>query len=168
MDRCGFDWLVGLAEVPAQQVASDIGPDWRTRPVLTIVTNDQNTVSCQTNTVVELSGGMNRWNSATGRWIPAMPTLTLTDEGLVIAQGARHSARFAANINSASAIQIQFSTQTGPQWLKMHFLGLFYEDTVLGTNILIADLQDSAVQVVGHQVQYRDAFSGLNADIAYS
>lgn len=88
------------AKVIGQQFTADIGPDWRTRPVLVMVTNGQNTVSCQTNIVVELSGGMNRWDEASGQWIAAEPKLISTDEGGALGKGARHSVHFAPNINS--------------------------------------------------------------------
>jgi hypothetical protein len=31
-----------LVEVRGQQLAADIGPDWRTRPVLSLMTNNRN------------------------------------------------------------------------------------------------------------------------------
>jgi hypothetical protein len=162
-----FSWAM-LTAAWGQQFVPASGPDWRIRPVISVDTNDQGIVSFQTNTVVELSGGMNRWDDALGQWLAVEPSLVSTDEGGVLGKGARHSVHFAPNINSAEAVQIQFRAQDGPKWLKMHFLGLFYEDPVLRTNVLIADLQDCPAQVVGQQVQYRDAFSGLSADIAYS
>jgi uncharacterized repeat protein (TIGR01451 family) len=151
----------------AQQVRSDIGPDWRTYPALTQLTNQTGTVSLQTNTVVELGGGMNRWDQNAGDWVQSSPELTITDEG-VVGHGARHQVRLAANLNSAAAVQVQFPGEGTPQFLKTHLLGLFYEDIAAGTNVLIADLQDSIAQVSGPQVYYFDAFSGVNADVRYS
>ena len=156
-----FISLWGAGGLFSQEPA--IGPDWRTQPSISFVTNGTE-VTLQTNTVVFLAGGMNRWDSNSGGWVPCVAELSVIGDG-VIGRGGRHEARFAGNLNIEAATQIRMP---GGQWLKTHILGLFYEDSSTGTNALIADLQDSAAQVMGNQVWYHDAFTGIKADVRYS
>jgi hypothetical protein len=155
-------WIMG--EVLAQEAT--MGSDWQSRPSISFVTN-QTGVTLQTNTVVFLAGGMNRWDTDLGAWVSSVPELVVTDQG-VIGRGGRHEVHFAPNINSEAATQIRLPGGQSPQWLKTHLLGLFYEDSSSGTNVMIADLQDSAAQVVGSQVWYFDAFTGIKAHVRYS
>jgi hypothetical protein len=155
-----------IRDLRAQEASTSTGADWRSRPILSVLTNSQGAIAHQTNTLIELRGGMNRWDAAAAAWVPAKPELRITDAG-IMGTGARHSAHFAANINTASAVEIQLPGQAGPERLQMQLLGLFYEDSSLGTNVLISDLQDSAAQVIGDQIYYPNAFESLRADVIY-
>lgn len=155
-----------LFQSSAQQLLSDgSGPDWRTRPALVLVSNTSNAVVLETNAIVEIGAGMNRWDQSSGQWVKCNPVLLTSSNGIV-GQGARHLARFPANLNTFGGIQVQLPGSDS--WLKMHLLGLFYEDPATHTNVLIANVQDCAGQVIGDHVYYFDAVAGLQADVRYS
>jgi hypothetical protein len=160
----GLCWGSALC---GQDITAQDGPDWHCSPLLGISTNAQdNSVRIQTNTVIELRAGRNRLQE--GAWIKCDPKLRLSADGSAIGQGARHSIRLAQNINTAGAIEVSFPATSGPELLRMHLLGLFYEDTALGTNVLIADIKDSAAQIVGEHVRYEDALVGVLGDVIYA
>ena len=53
--------------------------------------------------------------------------------------------------------------------LNSHIMGLVYSDTSTGSNVLFAELQDSAGQLVtNNQVVYPNAFTDCDADVRYT
>lgn len=144
------------------------GPDSRTWGRPGSWTNATGTAVLQTNLLVELSTGLNRRGegSAQNAWVESAPQLVVTNDG-VVGLGARHTAHFAANLNTRAAIQVRLPDGAGgSQWVKCDLVGIAYEDPVSGTNLLIASVKNCAAQVVGSdRVVYVDAFDGVRANV---
>ncbi|MDB6016693.1 MAG: hypothetical protein JWR19_1182 [Pedosphaera sp.] len=101
-----------------------------------------------------------------GQWVEASTEIQITPTGAIAAHG-QHQVTFAANINTAGAIDL--TTPEGKH-LRGHILGLSYFDAATGTNVLIAELKDSVGQLLPtkNQVLYADAFTDFQADVRYT
>lgn len=122
-------------------------------------------VTASTNSYVELATGLNRFEAATGKWVESKEQIEIVPGGAIARKG-QHQVAFAANINTAGAIQ---TTAPDGKVLRSHVLGLAYTDAATGESVLIAGLRDSIGEVVGNQVIYRDAFDGpFRADLRYT
>ena len=113
----------------------------------------------------ELSSGMHRWDSRAGEWVEAEATIELLGEGAIGRNGA-HSVGFAANANTAGAIDLV--TPDG-QRLRSHVLGLAFFEPRTGHSELFAALKDSVGELhPPNVVIYPDAFDGVKADLRYT
>ena len=111
----------------------------------------------------ELATGLN-YQDKSGNWLESKEEIELVGGGAVARQG-QHQVKFAANLKTAGAIDMQ--TPDGKQ-LRSHILGLSYFDTSSGQSVLIAEMKDSIGKVQGNQVLYEDAFTDFKADVLYT
>ena len=87
-------------------------------------------------------------------------------ESGAVARFGPHKVIFAANLNTAGAIDMEMPDG---KRLRSHLLGLAYYDTASGQSALIAEVKDCQGQIVGsNQVLYADAVTGCKADVRYS
>ncbi len=122
-------------------------------------------VRAMTNSYVEIATGLNFIDPATGKWTESKEEIELIDGGAMARQG-QHRVVFAANINTAGAIQ---TTASDGKTLRSHVLGLAYTDASTGESVLIAGVRDTIGEVARNQVIYRDAFDGpFKADLRYT
>lgn len=122
-------------------------------------------VTASTNSYIELATGLNRFEATTAKWVESKEEIEIVPGGAVARKG-QHRVTFAANINTAGAIQ---TTAPDGKVLRSHVLGLAYTDAATGESVLIAGLKDSIGEVIGNQVIYRDAFDGpFKADLRYT
>src|SRR5438093_3934838 len=129
---------------------------------LSLATNS-GIISILTNNITELSTGLHRWVS--NHWVVATPEIVLTSTGIV-ARGASHSALFATNANTYSALQTRLPDG---QVLQSHVLGLAYQDQATGSNLMFAVLKDCTAQIVGNKrLAYLSCFDGAEASLVYS
>ncbi|MBI4659579.1 MAG: hypothetical protein HY735_12130 [Verrucomicrobia bacterium] len=73
---------------------------------------------------------------------------------------------FKPNINRVGVVDL-----TTPEGLRLrsHVLGLTYFDAASGKNVVMAEMKDSVAQLVApNQLVYKDAFTGLHADVRYT
>jgi len=111
----------------------------------------------------ELSSGLNYWNN--GQWVASQEIIGTYSSGAVANQG-QYQVIFANNLNSAGSIDMQ--TPDGKQ-LESSILGLAYYDSSTGSNVLIAQIQDSQGELISsNQALYPNAFEGVKADIRYT
>lgn len=112
----------------------------------------------------ELAGGMH-YKDANGNWVESKEEIEIYPKGAIARQG-RYQVIFAENLNSEGSIDLQ--TSDGKR-LRSNVLGLSYYDHSTGDTVLIAQVQDSAGELVSsNQVIYANAFDGLNADLRYT
>ncbi len=143
---------------------SETGAHHRVWTRIRWATNNTTGTPClQTNSFRELSSGLNRWNGT--RWVESRPTLTITND-TIIGVGAPHSVVFENNINSPTAVRVQYGSG---QWLRGGPLCLAYHDVSNGSNAYFAIVKDSApLLVASNRVVYPDAFDGVTASVSYS
>ncbi|MDB6019247.1 MAG: hypothetical protein JWR19_3736 [Pedosphaera sp.] len=140
------------------------GANHRTWQRTTTETGPRGEVRQHIHSYNEIQTGMHYWQD--GQWVEASTDIQITPTGAIAAHG-QHQVTFAANINSAGAIDI--TTPEGKH-LRGHILGLSYFDAATGTNVLIAELKDSIGELLPtkNQVLYADAFTDFKADIRYT
>jgi hypothetical protein len=121
-------------------------------------------ISIRTNSFVELATGASFW--ANGQWNDSNPTIQITKTGAE-ATNSQHRVRFLGNINTSKAITI--TLPEGDKYLASTPIGLSYFDYASGNSVLIAQLQNSAGQLLesGNQVLYPDSFTDISADLLY-
>ena len=141
-----------------------LGPNHRVwRQAVPVSTNQQGQLAYRTNSYTELATGL--YHQVGTNWVESSENIQITPNGGVATNG-QHQVGFAANINTSNAVEI--ITPDGKE-LGTHILGLSYFDAATGSNVLIAQLQDSIGQLVtSNRVVYPNAFSNLNADVRYT
>jgi hypothetical protein len=131
--------------------------------VVPLFTNEQGRIIYHTNSYIELATGLN--HLVNNRWVASSENIEITAGGGVATNG-QHQVGFAANINTANAVEI--ALPEGGR-LKTHIMGLSYYDDASGSNVLFAELQDSTGQVVANnRVVYPNAFTDCAADVRYT
>jgi hypothetical protein len=131
--------------------------------VMPFTTNAQGQVTYRTNSYTELATGLN--HLVNGQWVPSVQAIQITPTGGIATNG-QHQVGFAANINTADAIEI--ITPDGKD-LQTHIMGLSYYDASTDNNVLFAELQGSTGQLVtSNQVVYPNAFTDCDADVQYT
>ena len=138
--------------------------------VLPVATNQQGTVTYHTNRYTELATGMHHLVGT--NWVESSSTIAITPGGGAATNG-QHQVYFAANLNASNAVEI---VMPDGKRLRTHVLGLSYFDSAAGSNVLIAELQDSLGELVrSNQVLYSNAFSNaeseagsIQADVRYT
>lgn len=119
----------------------------------------------RTHKYVELSAGLNYWDSNTKQWMESKEQIEAFPNGAIARQG-QYQVIFASNLNTAGSIDMQ--TPDGKR-LRSSILGLAYHDSATGNSVLIAQIQDSAGELIAsNQVLYPDAFEGVSADVRYT
>ena len=126
-------------------------------------TNESGQVAYRINSYTELATGLN--HLVNGQWVPSSENIEITAGGGAATNG-QHQVCFAANINTADAVEI--ALPEGDR-LKTHIMGLSYFDSATGSNVLFAELQDSTGQLVANnQVIYPNVFTDCDADVRYT
>jgi hypothetical protein len=140
------------------------GGDYRLWRQITPFTNAQGQVSYQTNGGFnEIASGMH--HLVNGQWVESTEDIQVTQYGGQATNG-QHQVVFAANVNSAGAIDL---IMPDGQHLKSDIVGLSYYDASLATNVLFALPKDCIGQISSsNQVVYSGAFSNLQADARYT
>ncbi len=150
--RAGYDKAQVLERGPHHKVITSTGE----------VVLPDGSRTLKTNKVTIVSNGMHRREG--GKWVEAVPRLREVG-GSVLGEGAAHTARFPRNLNSQS---VRVEMPNG-EVFKARVLGLAYQDTALGTNVLIAEPKDSAPVIISsNRVCYPNCFDGLRASVIYS
>ncbi|MDB6020106.1 MAG: hypothetical protein JWR19_4595 [Pedosphaera sp.] len=131
---------------------------------VTAQTSPDGNVTYQTNSYTELATGMHYRKD--GQWVESSEEIQIAPDGAVATHG-QHQVAFAANINTAGAIDL---TTPDGKHLRSHILGLSYFDPTTGKNVLIAELKDSIGELLPtkNQVLYADAFTDFKADVRYT
>lgn len=139
------------------------GPHHRTWALVSEVKLRDDKVLYQTNSYTELATGLHYWKD--GAWADTQEMIEIVD-GVAVAQRGPHTARFAANINTAGGIEL---LAPDGQRFRSHVLGLFYTDYVSGRTVPLAEIKDSIGALLPpNQVIYPDAFAGdCSADVRY-
>jgi Regulator of chromosome condensation (RCC1) repeat len=128
-------------------------------------TNEAGQVALTTNTAyVEVASGLSYSNSA-GQLVDSSEEIDVVADG-ALATNAAHRVHFATDINTSGG-SIDLQSPTG-QRFKSRVYGISYWNTVSGSNVLLAPLQDANGLLVGTNiVLYTNAFQGLQADVEY-
>jgi hypothetical protein len=112
----------------------------------------------------ELAAGLH-YKNAQGQWVESKEEIEVYAKGAIARQGP-YQVIFASNLNTAGSIDMQ--TPDGKR-LRSSILGLAYHDSATGNSVLIAQIQDSAGELIAsNQVLYPDAFEGVSADVRYT
>ena len=142
-------------------------PDARVWQQVVSTTNVFNgSVVNRTNSFTEISPGVCHF--ASGHWVDSNDQIGISAAGAQ-ATNAQHQVTFLGNINSGGTNgAVTIVTPDGKR-LASSILGLSYWDTASGSNIFIAELADSAGQVLssGNEAVYTNAFTGVQADVYY-
>lgn len=95
-----------------------------------------------------------------------LPVIDLEADGAV-ARNARHTARFDGNLNLPDAVTLQMPAG---KVLRGRPIALSISDAS-GQRVWLGEIKDCEGQLVGNpatRVIYRDAFSGIRADVLYT
>lgn len=172
--------LLAAANLPARQTATPAdlpqekivgyqigkqGANYRNWMKIVQTTDAQGYTTAKTNLAyVELAGGLNYKDPATGKWLPSREEIDAYPGG-AIAQFGQHKVIFGNNLNAAGTIDLQMPDG---REMKSDVLGLAYFDPASGKSVLIAQIQNSRGRIVGsNEVVYPDAFKGVNASVLY-
>ncbi len=151
----------GRTEAPA--VVSERGRDFRVWKTFRSETLPDGKTFTQTNSYVELAGGMHYWEN--GAWHESQALIEPLQDGAIANRGPL-KVSFAANLNTRGALSI--FTEDG-KTLRSHVVGLAYFDAQSGNSAWIAQAKDSVgVIVAQNQVLYEDAFTDVKADVRYT
>jgi alpha-L-rhamnosidase len=154
--------LPAAVEISPYSVA-ERGANHRVWERVTARTNDSGNVIYHTNSFKELETGMH--HLVNGQWVESTTDIQLTATGAQATNG-QHQVTFASNINTPVAVDL---TLPDGNHLSSHILGLSYFDAATGSNVLIAEIQDSIGQVVPPNVAlYTNAFTDFNASVRYT
>ena len=175
--RMKTSWVVlGLALMATQmrgQAADDggysvseRGPHHRVwQRVITVTNRLGETLRTTNRAYIELATGLN-YQDSQGRWVESREEIEISPSGGAVARQGQHKAKFAGNLNSAGAIELQ--TPDG-KVLRSHVLGLSYFDSATGKSVLIAEVKDSTgVLYPPNVIVYPDAFTDFKADVRYT
>lgn len=142
-----------------------IGPHHRMVLVERQVTGPDGPTETITGSYTELATGLNRFDTASGEWIPARAEFEQAGDGHMIARHTQHQAILAPDLRTEGAVDLL--TPDGVR-LRSTILGLGVLDTANGRNFLLAEVQPAApVMVSPTEVIYPDAFDGVRADVRY-
>ncbi|HEX3799989.1 MAG TPA: hypothetical protein VH413_14950 [Verrucomicrobiae bacterium] len=121
-------------------------------------------ISSRTNFVKELSTGMH--HLVGGQWIESSENIEITSGGAAATNG-QHQIYFAGNINTTGGIHL---VESDGEAMSSRIMGIGYYDASTGTNVLIAELQDSVGQLLPtlNQALYTNAFTDFQADVRYT
>ena len=140
----------------------DRGPNHKTWERVISETLPNGKTVTRKSSYVELATGMHYLKD--GQWAESKELIEIVPDGGVARQGP-HQVTFAANINTAGAIDLK--TPDGKRF-RTHVLGIAYTDGS-GRSAMIAEIKDSIGEVVPPNVViYRDAFTAFFADIRYT
>jgi hypothetical protein len=155
--------LLALSQDPSARVI-ERGPHHTIHHWQTQVNWPDGRTTLEPHYLTELATGLNRPDPVRDEWVPSREEIEIFPGG-AIARQALHQARFAGNLNSEGAIEL---VKPDGQILRSHILGLAYLDTVTGQTALIAETKDSAGEVFGNQVIYKDFLDGpVRADARF-
>src|SRR6266581_3246759 len=114
------------------------------------------TLLYETNSFTQLQTGLH--HVVSNQWVLSSAQVSLASGGGA-ATNTAHQALFAANANTADALQL--TTPEG-KTLTSHVLCLSYFSPASGSNVVIAELQDSIGQIIApyDQVLYANALAG--------
>ena len=152
---------------PGQQTTAytvaERGPHHRVWANVTWQTNAVGRITVHTNSYTELATAMHHLVS--GKWADSSDQIQIAATGAQ-ATNSQHHVAFLGNINSPGAVDI---TLPEGQHLIGNVQGLSYFDTASGKSVMIAQVKDSDGELLpsGNRALYRDAFSGLSADVLY-
>jgi hypothetical protein len=130
-----------------------------------VETNFAGVVRTNTRSYTELRTGVCYQNPTTGAYEDSVENIELTQSGAAATQGA-HKVAWNANANTPTGA-VELTSPSGQKFSSTVY-GLAYWDDSTGSNVLIAQLQDSGGAVAGaNTVIYTNAFSQISADIEY-
>jgi len=159
-------WLAASSQAQPQNYSViERGPHHSVMASVTWTTNPiTGKTFARTNCYTALATGMNRLQD--NRWVPASTEIEVVPGG-AIARNAAYTVSFAANLAAPGAIDC--TTPDGKR-LRSSIIGLSYFDAATGDSVLIAELKDSAGELLpsGNQVLYPAAFTNLLADVLYT
>lgn len=137
----------------------------RTWARITKQTNASGQITLVTNKAyVEVSPGICHTNSS-GEWVDSSEDIDIVADGAA-STNAAHTVHFAGNVNAAGGTVHLVAPDK--KVFDSRVYGLAYSDTVSGSNVLLAPLQDAQGVIVGTNiVLFTNAFKWLNADIEY-
>jgi hypothetical protein len=113
---------------------------------------------------VEIASGLHYPDN--GEWKESRAEFRIAADGAVVADQGQHKVRIAPNLRRAGAV-----TLTAPDGsvFRSHVVGLNYYDVATGQNVLLGEIKDCSGELVApNQVLFRDAFTGVKADIRYT
>ena len=141
------------------------GPHHRVWQKVTPLVTSYGQTRFVTNSYVELATGLHYRNEQ-GQWTDSKEEIEVFNGSAVARQG-QHQIIFAANLNSAGAIDML--APDGKRF-RSHILGLAYTDAASGQSVLIAETKDCLGAVLPpNQVVYQDAFAGdCQVDVHYT
>jgi parallel beta-helix repeat protein len=173
---------VNLMSSPAQNASGSASADQSTQPVATeyrVVDQGANhrvwqwetdeklpdgTIIPHVHSYTELASGLN-YQDTNGVWVESQELIEAFPAGAVARQG-QYQVIFANDLNSAGSVDMQ--TPDGKR-LRSNILGLMYVDTATGDAVMIAEVQDSAGELISsNQVLYPNAFDGVKVDVQYT
>ena len=146
---------VSLPSPTAPQVV-DRGPFHKTWQWETYEAGPAGQIVTKVHSIKELASGMHYMKNS--RWVESKDLIESSSSGAVAEHGPYHVA-FAQNLNSAGAIDQQTKDS---KRLRSTILGLAYYDWSGGSNVMIAQIQDSQGELIAsNQVLYPGALTGM-------
>ncbi|HEX7861326.1 MAG TPA: hypothetical protein VF773_13420 [Verrucomicrobiae bacterium] len=135
------------------------------RKLTRLVVRSNGTETFQTNTVVELKNGRNRFDEATQQWVEAHEHIEL-HEGAAVGRGTGHKTIFSANLNDPEGT-IDLLTPDKKR-LRSQVVGVVYAEKSTGRSVFIAELKDSTGELhEDNSIIYPQAFDAIKADVRY-
>jgi len=159
-----FVWVRPGHAAEQQFAISEKGPHHRVWSKIVEEQLPNGTVTKRVKSYTELSNGLHYWSDAQNNWLESSDQIEIIN-GVGVAQHGQHQVIWAANANTAGAVDLQ--SADGKRF-RSHILGLAFTDAKTGASSFFGEIQDSIGEVVGNQVIYKNAFSGIKADIIYT
>jgi hypothetical protein len=114
---------------------------------------------------LQLEDGLNYWDEEQQAWAEAVAEIELVN-GVGVARRGRQRVLFAPNVNAPDGA-ISLATSEGVL-LRSSVLALAYYDAASGKDAVLAVARDAPGELLPpNRLVYRDAFTGLKADVVY-
>jgi hypothetical protein len=115
---------------------------------------------------VQLEDGLNYWDEEQQAWAEAVAEIELVN-GVGVARRGQQRVLFAPNVNEPDGA-ITLATSEGVL-LRSSVLALAYYDAASGKDAALAVARDAPGELLPpNRLVYRDAFTGLKADVVYT
>ncbi len=148
----------------ARETLPEVGPDHRFVVFTTSATNENGTITPQTNSYWHLEAGINFTNK-NGDLEASKASFEIRG-GNAVAENLQFKVKLKGNSRSVGAVTV---VQSDGAVLQSHVAGLRFYDPVTGKAVVLSETKDTGGQLTGeNQVVYRDAFESVNADLCYT
>ena len=114
---------------------------------------------------IELGAGLNYWDESLREWVESRELIEPVEGGAIARKGVQQ-VKFATNLDARGGA-IEILNGDGVR-LKASIIGIVFRNRASGDSVTVAELKNSeGVLIPPNRLVYKDAFSGLKADVQY-